>query len=222
MLLSRVSNLPTVWSNVLAGTMASSLAPDWAPALIVAAAAALFYTGGMFLNDAFDAAVDREERPERPIPAGDVDRREVLAIGGGLLGAGLLLLPLDRRVWLFGAALVGAIVFYDFRHKGVRYAPLVMGLCRGLVYCLAAAAAGGVTLAALIGAAIMTSYVSGLTVVARLAGARARWLVPILIAAISLVDAVVIAAVSSSYGLALLAATGFPLTLALQRVVPGD
>jgi 4-hydroxybenzoate polyprenyltransferase len=222
MLLSRVSNLPTVWSNVLAGTMASSLAPDWAPALIVAAAAALFYTGGMFLNDAFDAAVDREERPERPIPAGDVDRREVLAIGGGLLGAGLLLLPLDRRVWLFGAALVVASVLYDFRHKGVRYAPLVMGLCRGLVYCLAAAAAGGVTLAALIGAAIMTSYVSGLTVVARLAGARARWLVPILIAAISLVDAVVIAAVSSSYGLALLAATGFPLTLALQRVVPGD
>jgi 4-hydroxybenzoate polyprenyltransferase len=222
MLLSRVSNLPTVWSNVLAGTMASSLAPDWAPALIVAAAAALFYTGGMFLNDAFDAAVDREERPERPIPAGDVDRREVLAIGGGLLGAGLLLLPLDRRVWLFGAALVVAIVLYDFRHKGVRYAPLVMGLCRGLVYCLAAAAAGGVTLAALIGAAIMTSYIGGLTVVARLSGARARWLVPILIAAISLVDAVVIAAVSSSYGLALLAATGFPLTLALQRVVPGD
>jgi hypothetical protein len=68
----------------------------------------------------------------------------------------------------------------------------------------------------------MTSYVGGLTVVARLSGARARWLVPILIAAISLVDAVVIAAVSSSYGLALLAATGFPLTLALQRVVPGD
>jgi len=222
LLLSRVSNLPTAWSNVLAGTVTASLASDWRPTLMVAVAVSLFYTGGMFLNDAFDAAIDRAERPERPIPAGNVDRGEVFAIGGGLLAGGLFLLPFDRRAWLFGFALVAAILLYDFRHKGVRYAPLVMGLCRGLVYCVAAAAAGGVTFAALVGAAVMTSYVSGLTVVAKRAGSRARWLVPVLIAAISLVDAVVIATVSWSYELALLAATGFPLTLALQRVVPGD
>ena len=222
LLLSRVSNLPTVWSNVLAGTMTASLAPDWWPTLMVAVAVSLFYTGGMFMNDAFDASIDRAERPERPIPAGNVGRREVFALGGGLLAGGLLLLPRDRSAWLFGFALVAAILLYDFRHKGVRYAPLVMGVCRGLVYCVAAAAAGSVTVAALAGAAVMTSYVSGLTVVAKRAGSRARWLVPALIAAISLVDAVVIATVSSSYGLALLAAAGFPLTLALQRVVPGD
>jgi 4-hydroxybenzoate polyprenyltransferase len=222
LLLSRVSNLPTVWSNVLAGTVTASLAWDWRLTLVVAVAMSLFYTGGMFLNDAFDAAIDRAERPERPIPAGNVERGEVFALGGALLAGGLFLLPRDRSVWLFGGALVVAILLYDFRHKGARYAPLVMGVCRGLVYCVAAAAAGSVTVAALIGATIMTSYVVGLTVVARHAGARARWLVPLLIAAISLVDAVVIATVSSSYGLALLAAAGFPLTLAMQRVVPGD
>jgi 4-hydroxybenzoate polyprenyltransferase len=90
------------------------------------------------------------------------------------------------------------------------------------VYCVAAAAAGGVTLTALVSAAALVSYVSGLTVVAKLAGSRARWLVPVLIAGISLLDAAVIAIASWSYALALLAALGFPLTLALQRVVPGD
>jgi 4-hydroxybenzoate polyprenyltransferase len=222
LLLSRVSNLPTVWSNVLAGTVAASAAPDWRATLLVAAAASLFYTGGMLLNDAFDAAIDRAERPERPIPAGDVGRGEVFALGGGLLAAGLLLLPRNGTVWVLGIALVAAILIYDFRHKSVGYAPLVMGLCRGLVYGVAAAAASGVSMAALAGAAVMTTYVSGLTVVAQLAGSRARWLVPVMIAAISLVDAIVISAVSSSYDLALLAAVGFPLTLALQRVVPGD
>jgi 4-hydroxybenzoate polyprenyltransferase len=222
LLLSRVSNLPTVWSNVLAGTLTASLASDWPLVLMVAVAVSLFYTGGMFLNDAFDAAIDRAERPERPIPAGNVGRGEVFAIGAAFLAGGLVLLPPDRRVWLFGLALVGAILLYDFRHKRTRYAPLVMGLCRGLVYCVAAAAAGSVTVAALVGAAVMTSYVVGLTVVAKHAGSRARWLVPVLIAAISLVDAGVIATVSSSHTLALLAAAGFPLTLAMQRVVPGD
>ena len=69
-------------------------------------------------------------------------------------------------------------------------APLVMGACRGLVYpwppppplapCLWPSLAGAVA---------MTFYVAGLTVVAKRAGANARWLVPALIAGISLVDA---------------------------------
>jgi len=62
-----------------------------------------------------------------------------------------------------------------------------------------------------------------LTVVAKRAGANARWLVPALIAGISLVDAVFILVVSPSRApLALVAAVGCPLTLFLQRWVPGD
>jgi 4-hydroxybenzoate polyprenyltransferase len=222
LLLSRVSNLPTVWTNVLAGTVVASVTLDWRSTVTTAAAMSLFYTGGMFLNDAFDETVDRVERPERPLPAGDVGRAEVFGLGAALLAAGLALLPFDRTVWLWGFGLGAAILLYDVRHKGVRYAPLVMGLCRGLVYCVAAAAASHVTVAVLVSAAVMISYVSGLTVVAKLAGPRARWLVPLLIAAISLVDAAVIAIASSSYQLAWLAALGFPATLAFQRVVPGD
>jgi hypothetical protein len=66
------------------------------------------------------------------------------------------------------------------------------------------------------------SYVASLTVVAKMAGPSARWLVPLLIAGISIVDAIFILVVSSSSALALAAASGFGLTLFLQRWVPGD
>lgn len=222
LLLSRISNAPTVWSNVLAGLVLSSIAWEWSLFVRLAAAVSLFYTGGMFLNDAFDAPFDARVRPERPIPAGDVSRREVFLAGAGLLAAGELLLAPRADVLAWGAALAAAIVLYDWHHKGRGIAPVIMGSCRALVYCVAAASSGGIGEAVVIGALAMAAYVAGLTIVARLAGANARWLVPLLIAGISLVDAAFIAVVSGSASLAAAAALGFPLTLFLQRFVPGD
>lgn len=226
LLLSRVSNLPTVWSNVIAGMVGGSRAGDLAAgqpetvSLFVAASA--FYTAGMFLNDAFDVRFDRSARPERPIPRGEVGVGEAFAAGGGLLAVGLGLLWPHPTAMVLGVFLAAAIVFYDARHKGSVAAPLVMGACRGLVY-LVAAATGQITLAAWIGAGVMLVYVSGLTVVAKRAGADARWLIPTLIAGISIVDAAFILVVApSAPWIALVAALGFPLTLSLQRWVPGD
>ena len=88
--LGRTSNLPTVWSNMLAGAVLSGaeLAPG--PLLLLMLCGSAFYEGGMFLNDAFDAELDAKQRPGRPIPAGLVSRKVVFTIGYGLLGAGLL------------------------------------------------------------------------------------------------------------------------------------
>jgi 4-hydroxybenzoate polyprenyltransferase len=223
LLLARVSNLPTVWSNALAGTAAVTAAFSPDTVTHVALAASLFYIGGMFLNDAFDAGFDAAHRPERPIPARDVALPEVFIIGATcLLAAELLLLGRPAALGL-GALLAAAIVLYDCRHKDVAWAPLVMGACRGLVYCVAAASLGGAVPApALAGALALAVYVSMLTVVARKAGVNARWLVPTLIAGISLLDAVFIVAVARDWRLAGVAALGFPLTLFLQRFVPGD
>lgn len=228
LLLSRVSNLPTVWSNVLAGFVAGASAEPLSFAVSAPTIAALvlstscFYTGGMFLNDAFDSGFDRKARPERPIPRGDVGAGEAFAIGGALLVVGLALLWPHQTALIFGLALAACIVLYDATHKRSRVAPIVMGACRGIVY-LTAAATGMVSTAAWIGAAVMLAYVAGLTVVARRAGADARWLIPALIAGISIVDAVFILVVQpSSIGLAVVAALGCPLTLSLQRWVPGD
>ena len=222
-LLARVSNLPTVWSNVLAGTMAAGAAAiDAGSAVRVLLAASLFYTGGMFLNDAFDAELDARTRPERPLPAGDVPRSEAFLIASVLLVLALALLGTAVSTLLWGAALAAAITFYDYRHKGDAFAPVVMGACRGLVYCTAASAAGGVTTAAAVGAIILVLYVTALTIVAKLAGGNARWLVPLMIAAISLIDAGFVLTVTGNRSATLLAAMGFPATLALQRLVPGD
>src|SRR5262249_54789366 len=90
--LGRVSNLPTVWSNVLVGVV---LAGSTAPVRLVAAlmaALSLFYVGGMFLNDAFDRNIDARIHPERPIPAGEVSASEVFAVGFGAMAIGAALL----------------------------------------------------------------------------------------------------------------------------------
>jgi hypothetical protein len=68
------------------------------PILLVAMS--LFYTGGMYLNDAFDREFDARSRPERPIPAGQVSAQAVFtsriryARGGiGVTGNGRLRSP---------------------------------------------------------------------------------------------------------------------------------
>lgn len=223
LLLARVSNLPTVWSNSLAGAAAVGATATPQAVLTAAIATSLFYTGGMFLNDAFDSTFDRTHRPERPVPAGDVSRAEAFVVGGVLLLGAELLLSSQALTLTLGVLLAAAIVLYDSRHKNVAWAPLVMGACRGLVYCVSAAAtSAALSRAVLAGAAIMIVYVSLLTVIARCAGASARWLVPTLIAGISVLDAGFVVAVGGPWTVAVLASAGFPLTLFLQRYVPGD
>jgi 4-hydroxybenzoate polyprenyltransferase len=86
--LGRVSNLPTVWTNVLAGAaLADAGLRTWRLSLVLLAMS-LFYVGGMFLNDYFDRAIDARERPERPIPARAISTSAVASIGLALLGAG--------------------------------------------------------------------------------------------------------------------------------------
>ena len=220
LLLARISNLPTVWTNVLAAYVIAGAARESLP--IASIAASIFYTAGMFLNDAFDAPFDAKTRPDRPIPNGDVTRSEVFAIGSALMLAGAVLLlllpnPLSALVWGIGLAV--AIVFYDYRHKGRAFGPVVMGACRALVYCTAAAGAiGTITTPVAMAAIVMWIYIIALTWIAKTPGLG--YLVPFLLAGICLVDATMIATAGAPQ-LAIVAATGFVLTLAFQRVVPG-
>jgi 4-hydroxybenzoate polyprenyltransferase len=176
--LGRVSNLPTVWTNVLAGAALAGRVD--APASVVTpllVALSLFYVGGMYLNDAFDREVDARERPERPIPAGLASATAVFAIGYGLLAAGLAVLvalsvwgraPGGWKAVGAGAVLSGAIVYYDARHQANPWSPLVMGTCRVLVYVTAAVAvADRLPPPVLGGALVLFAYLVGLTYVAR-------------------------------------------------------
>ncbi|MDE2612074.1 MAG: UbiA family prenyltransferase [Burkholderiales bacterium] len=140
--LGRISNLPTVWSNVLVGALLGGAALSDARLPPTMLAMSLFYLGGMFLNDAFDRGFDAEHRPERPIPSGQATLREVFGGGFGLLALGLAGLAWASRgadglpAWralAAGAALAAAIVLYDAHHKGNALSPLIMGLCRVFV-----------------------------------------------------------------------------------------
>ena len=79
--LGRVSNLPTVWTNTLAGIVLTGMAVNDARTVPILLAMSLFYVGGMYLNDAFDAEIDAEERAERPIPSGQISRQSVFVSG---------------------------------------------------------------------------------------------------------------------------------------------
>ena len=175
--LGRVSNLPTVWTNTLAGAVLAGAAGFGAQFAVMLLAFSLFYLGGMFLNDAFDAQVDALGRPERPIPSGKVSKGEVFRYGYGMMAAGIALLAwvgfgFEPRTGLWpaagGLALAATITFYDWNHKKNPLSPVVMGLCRVLVYVVAGLC---MTLALperlWIGAALMLCYLIGLTYIAK-------------------------------------------------------
>jgi hypothetical protein len=178
--LGRISNLPTVWTNVLAGTLIAGGA--WASARtgLVLLAMTLFYAGGMYLNDFFDRAIDARERPERPIPAQEIAPRTVGAIGFGMLAGGIALMtPLGLSAFASAFVLATVIIAYDRFHKGYRFSPLIMGLCRALVYIGAAAAAvGNISTALLLAALALLAFVAGVSYAAwqeRLDRPRNRW-----------------------------------------------
>ena len=175
--LGRVSNLPTVLTNVMAGVALTGVLVADIRLVAVLVAMALFYVAGMYLNDAFDRDIDARERPERPIPSGRISASAAFSIGSSLLAGGLILLAVagwgmaDGTTWrapAAGLALAGAIVAYDAWHKNNPLSPLLMGLTRMLVYVTAAAAVvQSLPMAVLEGALVMLAYLIGLTYVAK-------------------------------------------------------
>ena len=145
LILGRISNLPTVWSNLLVGWILVGPRPDFLLLACVLFGGSFLYIGGMYLNDFCDAAYDTRYCRERPIPAGKISRRAVGILSVLWFVAGLACLAVLGSPVTLGIALllIAAIVLYDFRHKDNVWSPLVMGTCRVLLYPLAASASLG-------------------------------------------------------------------------------
>ena len=168
LVLGRVSNLPTVWSNCLAAWLLNGgvLGPNF---FLLSAGATLLYTGGMFLNDAFDVDFDRQHRSERPIPSGKISVGAVWMLGVSFLLIGWLLIwPLGTLAAIAALLLVATIVVYDALHKRTAATPLLMAACRFLLYFVAAAATQNrVNDAVLWHGLALAAYVTGLSFLAR-------------------------------------------------------
>lgn len=171
--LARISNAPTVVSNVIAGAaLAGVLRPAFTPVMdiaLLALAMVLYYTAGMYLNDLFDRKLDARERPERPLPSGRVSSTEALIVTVLLFATGTFLLALVGRASLIsGLVLVGLIVLYDAWHKSNPLSPVLMASTRVMVYVTAFLTfAPTVTFSFLFWTLIMGLYIIGLTYIAK-------------------------------------------------------
>lgn len=179
LILGRVSNLPTIWSNCLAGWL---LGGAGSPGTLVrlCLGASLMYVAGMYLNDAFDAEFDRQHRRTRPIPSGAIPEESVWQIGWLLLVSGMVVVAtLGPGPAVVGGLLAGAILIYDATHKALAVSPLLMALCRFLLYLLAASTGvRGISGPAIWGGVALAGWIVGLSYVAKresTTGRLPRW-----------------------------------------------
>ena len=167
LILGRVSNLPTVWSNCVAGWwLGGGGNTGKLPLLFVGAS--LLYLGGMFLNDAFDEGFDLQYRRERPIPSGAISAQTVWLMGFSMLAAGLICaFAAGRTTGILAILMIGCILVYDAIHKLITVSPVIMAGCRFLLYLMAASvASAGVSGSAIWCGLALGAYVVGLSYVA--------------------------------------------------------
>jgi 4-hydroxybenzoate polyprenyltransferase len=142
--LARIPNVFTAVANVVAGAMLARGGFIELGDLVLAAASACLYLAGMVLNDFFDRDIDALERPERPIPSGEVTPGTALALGTALMGGGIGLGAwYSTTAGAVAAALACAILLYDGALKSSPLGPLAMGACRFLNVCLGLSVLGG-------------------------------------------------------------------------------
>lgn len=182
--LLRLPNLFTVPGDPLAGFVLAYLAASMdgaspaelsLPAAGLAMACALaLYCAGLLLNDVFDLAEDRRDRPSRPLPSGQLRARSVVTVAVVLLAGGIGLGGLAGGLGgaVAAAALSAAVLAYN---AGVKRLPIVgplnMGVCRGISSLVGATAACGL---ASIDYVPVLAYAAGLTVYIAVVTALAR------------------------------------------------
>ncbi len=92
------------------------------PAALLAVAVILITAGGNVINDVFDVEIDRINRPERPIPAGEIGLSGARRYAGTLFVAGILVSMLTNALCLAFAVVNSLIlVVYAARLKRVPF-----------------------------------------------------------------------------------------------------
>ena len=157
--MARPANVVTAWADILVGYAVAGLALSatsaaWMDRSFESAAAYLpplgwlllattgLYAGGVVFNDVFDAELDAQERPERPIPSGRVSQSQAAIFGAFLLLGGIAAAAQVSMTSLgLAIAIALACLLYDSVSKhNIWLGPVNMGLCRGMNWLLGASA----------------------------------------------------------------------------------
>jgi len=155
----RIANLPTVWSNVLAGFwLSSSLIPAYQDSadgqdmrmimlLVMMIVASMIYVAGCMLGDAADKNFDRQHRPTRPIPSGILSAASVKLGAFSLFALAIISLFFLPQAWaltiqpqliILAGLLIVLVTSYALLHKKNKPAALLMmASCRFMLVMLA-------------------------------------------------------------------------------------
>ena len=153
--LIRLPNLPSAIANVLAAFLLVNQSwSAWPQLLMLLISSSAFYSAGMVLNDVFDIDQDTADRPQRPIPSGQIDLPTARKWGLILLAIGIVAAILAGiiagttadvlKCAVVSGLLAGCIYLYDGPLKRTWLAPLIMGGCRSLNIMLGGATATSV------------------------------------------------------------------------------
>ena len=224
----RISNLPSVWTNVLCAVVLATGSFSWNAYLPPFIALSCYYMAGMCLNDICDASHDAVYRTSRPIPSGKLSRPEAVILTFFFVSAGtvpLMLTPFRQGVFA-ALVLLGCIVWYDCNHKQNPFSVLLMAFCRFLVFAVASLSiAGKLPAMVILAGGIQFAYVVCISVAARYENNRPGGfsfpVVPLMLAAIPLLDGVMLAIFRQPMML-MAGIGGSMLMLAGQKLVRGD
>lgn len=145
--LFRLPNLLTVPGDPLAGFLLATAGSverlQWIPLLSAMGASFFLYLFGLAVNDIIDIECDRAERPDRPLPAGEITlpQARMAAIAAALSGLNVALFA-GKSALIVAALLAATILLYNAKLKDRRVVgALAMGACRGWSLLIGVAAA---------------------------------------------------------------------------------
>lgn len=176
--LARPANIVTAWADILAGFAASGVMQSLVTladssfvidlSWLLLATTGL-YGGGVVFNDVFDAGLDAEERPERPIPSGRVSQTAAATWGAFLLALGVISAAFVSWTAAALATLVAAcaLIYDRWGKHHTLGGPINMGLCRGGNLLLGVAVLPGMLAEVWFLALLPIVYIAGITAVSR-------------------------------------------------------
>jgi 4-hydroxybenzoate polyprenyltransferase len=135
--LIRFPNTFTAMADILAGNWVAGLVLDpsyFIQMILLLFASACIYAAGIILNDFFDFAIDKKERPERPLPSGRISLGTALRFSLVLLTASVVSVCFVSKISFLLACVLLLLVFVynrSAKHHNV-FGPLTMGICRGV------------------------------------------------------------------------------------------
>lgn len=176
----RPANQITAVADIMAGlavgyVLAHHTSSDFAASLplkellLLSLSTFALYGGGVVFNDIFDLPIDRVERPERPLPRGDVRLMQAVRLGAGLLVIGIILaFGVNAFAGLMAIAVSILALLYDKygKHHPV-IGPINMSLCRGANLLLGVSAFPEALTSAYFLALLPLIYISSITLISR-------------------------------------------------------